>query len=229
MLDRWSDWVAKALLAFAATLAFLLSFLVVADVVGRAVFSSPVKGTPEIVSMSIVIICFLQASYAIRSGGMLHVDVIPALLPPRLREALGALGCLLGVAFFGVVLYGGLEPLAHAWSANEYEGEGALRVPTWPARLAVLLGAGLEVIAAACTKGTPWRQHGGRGNTTRDCLQSPRGRSGIGQRAQQGSRVGVRGAFEDVAHRAALDDPACVHHLDALREVRHHAQVVGDK
>ena len=104
MLERWSDWVAKALLAFAATLAFLLSFLVVADVVGRAVFSSPVKGTPEIVSMSIVIICFLQASYAIRSGGMLHVDVIPALLPPRLREALAALGCLLGVAFFGVVL-----------------------------------------------------------------------------------------------------------------------------
>ena len=146
MLDRWSDWVAKALLAFAATLAFLLSFLVVADVVGRTLFSSPVKGTPEIVSMSIVIICFLQASYAIRSGGMLHVDVIPALLPARLREVLAALGCLLGVAFFAVVLYGGLEPFAHAWSSNEYEGEGALRIPTWPARLAGLLGAALATL-----------------------------------------------------------------------------------
>ena len=146
MLDRWSDWVAKALLAFAASLAFLLSFLVVADVVGRTVFSSPVKGTPEIVSMSIVIICFLQASYAIRSGGMLHVDVIPAMLPPRLREALAALGCLLGVAFFAVVLYGGLDPLSHAWNSNEYEGEGALRIPTWPARFAVLLGAGLAAV-----------------------------------------------------------------------------------
>lgn len=146
MLDRWSDLTAKALLAFAATLAFLLSFLVVADVVGRTVFSSPVKGTPEIVSMSIVIICFLQASYAIRSGGMLHVDVIPALLPARLHQALAALGCLLGAAFFAVVLYGGLEPFAHAWSSNEYEGEGALRIPTWPARLAVLLGAGLAAL-----------------------------------------------------------------------------------
>jgi TRAP-type C4-dicarboxylate transport system permease small subunit len=146
LLERWSDWIAKALLAFAATLAFLLSFLVVADVVGRTAFSSPVKGTPEIVSMSIVIICFLQASYAIRSGGMLHVDVMPALLPARLREALAALGCVLGVAFFAVVLYGGLEPFAHAWSSNEYEGEGALRIPTWPARLAVLLGAGLAAL-----------------------------------------------------------------------------------
>ena len=81
MLNRWSDRTAKALLVFAATLAFLLSFLVVADVIGRTVFSAPVKGTPELVSMSIVIICFLQASYAIRSGGMLSVDVLPALRP----------------------------------------------------------------------------------------------------------------------------------------------------
>jgi TRAP-type C4-dicarboxylate transport system permease small subunit len=146
LLDRWSDLTAKALLAFAATLAFLLSFLVVADVVGRTVFASPVKGTPEIVSMSIVIICFLQASYAIRSGGMLHVDVIPGLLPARLREALAVAGCLLGIAFFGVILYGGIDPLAHAWNSNEYEGEGALRIPTWPARFAVLLGAGLAAI-----------------------------------------------------------------------------------
>ena len=138
--------MAKALLAFAATLAFLLSFLVVADVVGRTVFASPVKGTPEIVSMSIVIICFLQASYAIRSGGMLEVDVLPSLLPARGRAALAVLGCLLGFAFFAVIVYGGLDPFAHAWSSDEYEGEGALRVPTWPARFIVLLGSGLAAL-----------------------------------------------------------------------------------
>jgi len=146
LLNRWSDWVAKALLAFAATLAFLLSFLVVADVVGRTVFSAPVQGTPEIVSMSIVIICFLQASYAIRSGGMLQVDVLPALLPARARAALAAFGCLLGCAFFAVIVYGSLDPLAHAWGSGEYEGEGALRVPTWPARFVVLLGSGLAAV-----------------------------------------------------------------------------------
>jgi TRAP-type C4-dicarboxylate transport system permease small subunit len=143
LLNRWSDRTAKALLAFAATLAFLLSFLVVADVVGRTVFSSPVKGTPEIVSMSIVIICFLQASYAIRSGGMLSVDLLPGMLSSGARRTLAVLGHLLGLAFFGVIVYGGLEPLAHAWSSNEFEGEGALRVPVWPARLAVVLGAAL--------------------------------------------------------------------------------------
>lgn len=137
---------AKALLAFAATLAFLLSFLVVADVVGRTAFGAPVKGTPEIVSMSIVVICFLQASYAIRSGGMLHVDVVPALLPALVQDVLAALGCLLGVAFFAVIVYGGLDPFLHAWRSGEYEGEGALRIPTWPARLVVVIGAALAAL-----------------------------------------------------------------------------------
>ena len=146
MLNRWSDRAAKVLLAFAATLAFLLSFLVVADVIGRTVFSAPVKGTPEMVSMSIVIICFLQASYAIRSGGMLSVDLLPSLLPLRGREALLAAASLLGVAFFAVIVYGGTEPLLHAWRSGEYEGEGALRIPTWPARLAVVVGAALAAL-----------------------------------------------------------------------------------
>ena len=146
MLNRWSDWTAKALLAFAAGLALLLSFLVVADVVGRTVFSAPVQGTPEIVSMSIVIICFLQASYAIRSGGMLRVEVVPALLPGRLREALATAGCLLGVLFFGVIVYGGFDGFLHAWRSGEYEGEGALRIPTWPARFVVVGGAALAAL-----------------------------------------------------------------------------------
>lgn len=146
MFDRISARLVYVLLAVAAVLTFCLSFLVVADVIGRVVFNSPVKGTPEIVSMSIVIICFLQAAYAIRSGGMLHVDVIPAMLPAGLRDALAAAGCLLGIAFFAVIVYGSIDPLAHAWSSGEYEGEGALRVPTWPARLVVLVGAALAAL-----------------------------------------------------------------------------------
>ncbi len=146
MLNRFSDWTAGALLAFSASLAFLLSFLVVADVIGRVVFNSPVKGTPEIVSMTIVVICFLQASYAIRSGGMLRVDAITNVLPARMRAALAVFGCLLGALFFAVILYGGIDPVLHAWRSGEYEGEGALRVPTWPARATVLIGSALAML-----------------------------------------------------------------------------------
>jgi TRAP-type C4-dicarboxylate transport system permease small subunit len=143
VITRLNQWLTRALLVTAALLAFSLSFLVCADVIGRVVFNSPVQGTKEIVEISIVIICFLQAGYAIRSGGMLHVDVVTGLFPFRARAALVALGAVLGLGFFALIVWGSIEPFGYSWSAGEYEGEGALRVPVWPARLVVLIGSAL--------------------------------------------------------------------------------------
>jgi TRAP-type C4-dicarboxylate transport system permease small subunit len=131
----------RILLAAAALLTFLLSFLVVADVIGRVAFNSPVKGTPEIVSMSIVVICFLLAGYAVQSGGMLRTDVLVSVFGARVRVFSALASAVLGAAFFALIAWGSIEPLLHAWSSGEYEGEGALRVPVWPARLVVLFGA----------------------------------------------------------------------------------------
>jgi len=130
---RINNWVTTALLVVAAILGFLLSFVVVADVVGRVGFNSPLKGTPEMVSISIVMICFLQAGYAVRSGGMINVDFLLMRMPPRMQSLVLAAGALLGVAFFGLVCFGAIEPAMHAWRSNEFEGEGAMRVPSWPA------------------------------------------------------------------------------------------------
>lgn len=146
MITHLNTWITRALLAVAATLAFLICFLVCADVIGRVVFNSPVKGTPEIVSFSIVIICFLQAPFAIRSGGMINVDALTSHLPPLLRRVLELCGYALGIAFFGLVCWGSLDPAMHAWTSNEFEGEGALRVPVWPARFIIILGTALAAL-----------------------------------------------------------------------------------
>jgi TRAP-type C4-dicarboxylate transport system permease small subunit len=147
MLTRINDWVARALLVAAAILAFLLCFLVVADVTGRVVFNSPVKGTPEIISLSIVIICWLQCAFAIRSGGMLRVDTFVSRAPPRVQSWIGVWSAVAGMLFFAVICYGSFEGAAHAWTSNEFEGEGALRVPVWPARFTIILGAGLASLS----------------------------------------------------------------------------------
>lgn len=144
--DRWSDVVARVLLAIAALLAFLLSFLIIADIVGRSFFNRPLQGTPEIISMSIVIICFLQASYAVRSGGMLRVEILDELVSTRAGEILATIRSLLGFAFFAIVFWGALDPFVHAWISNEFEGEGARHIPAWPARLAVVVGCALASI-----------------------------------------------------------------------------------
>ena len=138
---RLNDWIARALLTVAAVLAFLLCFLVCADVIGRVVFNSPVQGTPEIVSGSIVMILWLQAAYAVRSGGMIWVDAVHAHLPARVQRACEFFAALLGLAFFALVCWGSADPALYSWSSNEYEGEGALRVPVWPARFLVLIGS----------------------------------------------------------------------------------------
>ena len=137
------DWVSKALMVFAAVLAFLLCFLVVGDVSGRVFFGSPIKGTTELISLAIVSICFLQAGFAIRSGGMLNVATVVVKLSPRWQSIFGVLGAFAGLFFFAFLCYGTFEGAAHAWTSNEFEGEGAMRVPVWPTRFIIVLGTGL--------------------------------------------------------------------------------------
>ena len=143
MISRLNEWTVRALLTVAATLAFLVCCLVCADVIGRVVFNSPVKGTPEMVSFSIVIICFLQAPFAIRSGGMIWVDAITSRLPKGAQRVLELTGYVLGFVFFALVCWGSFDPALHAWNSNEFEGEGALRVPTWPAKFIIIMGTSL--------------------------------------------------------------------------------------
>jgi TRAP-type C4-dicarboxylate transport system permease small subunit len=149
MLDRALGWIANTLLVLAAMLAFVLCFIVVADVTGRVLFNAPVKGTPEIVSYSIVVICYLQAAYAIRSGGMINTDAITSHLPLRAQSLLAAIGALLGIVLFAIICWGGIDGAAHAWTSGEFEGEGALRIPAWPARFAIVGGTALAALSYA--------------------------------------------------------------------------------
>ncbi len=147
MFDRGLEWISRVLLVMAALLAFMLCFIVVGDVIGRVLFNRPIKGTPEIVSYSIVVICYLQAAFAIRSGGMINTDAIAAYLPVRVQNLLAAAGALLGVVLFAIICWGGIDGAAHAWTSGEFEGEGALRIPAWPARFAIVGGTALAALS----------------------------------------------------------------------------------
>ena len=141
-----SDRLSKFLMVVAAAGAFGLAFLVMANIVGRYVFDSPVEGTAEIVAASIVIIVFLQAGYAIRSRSMLKADFLVIHLPDKVQRALLAVGYLLGAAFFLMIITGGWEESILSYVEGEYEGEGARQVASWPARWTVLIGSGVAMI-----------------------------------------------------------------------------------
>jgi len=130
----------------AAAWTFGLAFLVMANIIGRTVFSKPIYGTAEMVAASIVIVVFLQVGYAIRSRSMLRADFLVVLLPNKVQRVLLAIGYLLGAVFFLMIITGGWEESVKSFIEGEYEGEGALHVPSWPARWTVLVGSGLAMI-----------------------------------------------------------------------------------
>ena len=141
-----SDRLSKFLMVVAAAGACGLAFLVMANIVGRYVFDSPIDGTAEIVAASIVIIVFLQAGYAIRSRSMLKADFLVTHLPDKAQRALLAVGYFLGAAFFLMIITGGWEESILSYVEGEYEGEGARQVASWPARWTVLIGSGVAMI-----------------------------------------------------------------------------------
>lgn len=145
-LITFSDRISKILMVVAAVWAFGLTFLILADIIGRNLFDLPINGTVEMVASSVVIIVFLQAGYAIRSRSMLRADFLVIHLPKGVQRVLLGIGYLLGAAFFLMIITGGWEESILSYVEGEYEGEGALRVPSWPARWTVLFGSVLALI-----------------------------------------------------------------------------------
>ncbi|MGE0253043.1 MAG: TRAP transporter small permease [Alphaproteobacteria bacterium] len=145
MFARITDYIGKALMALASGWAFVLAFVVVADIVTR-ILNVPFQGATEIIANSIVMIAFLQFAYAVRVKAMLRVDALIMHLGAVPRRTLLSIGYLLGAFFFGFIFYSTLEPANYSWVTGHYEGEGALRVPSWPTYLTILLGSGLATI-----------------------------------------------------------------------------------
>ena len=137
LIITFSDRLSKVLMVVAAAYAFGLTFLILLNIIDRALFD----GVAEIVTTSIVIIVFLQAGYAIRSRSMLRADFLVSRLSGTFQKMLLVFGYLLGAAFFLMVIWGGWEESVRAWVDMNYEGEGALHVYTWPARWAVMFGS----------------------------------------------------------------------------------------
>lgn len=136
---RFNDWLTKTLMVLAAVWALFLGFYILADVIARNL-NMPIQGTQEIVRDSIVVVVFLQLAYCVKIGGMLRADFLVSIMTPAVSRALNILGYVGAIAFFLAILYGSWGPALDAWRTGEFQGDGALRVPTWPSRFAIILG-----------------------------------------------------------------------------------------
>ena len=149
--------VARFLHIVSAVWTLGLAFLVCADVVGRIAFSTPIPGTKELLQNSVVTITFLQIPLAIYSGSMLRTSILSDVMPPVIRRLLRSFAAVLGCALFLAIVWGTWPSFVDAYRIGEYEGEGSLRVPTWPVRGAIAAMSAFAVLAYAWMIVLDWR------------------------------------------------------------------------
>ena len=122
-----------------------LMVLVGLDVAGRNLLGEPLSGVPEIVTLSIVVIVFLQAPAALAAGRLTRSDTLIKWLAtrsPSSAKVLETFFDLCGLVVFGVIAYGTWPLLTKSWRTDEFIGAlGDFTAPVWPVRAAVILGS----------------------------------------------------------------------------------------
>lgn len=135
MLGRIAQWCHLV----SAFWVVVLALIIFVDVTGRYLFSTPLLGATEIIMNSVVSITFLQLPLAIYRGGMLRTTVLSDAVTPNSQRMLRTVGNSLGLFFFIATAYSSWQPFVDAWQIGEYEGEGSLRVPTYPVRFLLII------------------------------------------------------------------------------------------
>ena len=117
----------------------VLALIIFVDVSGRYLFNTPLLGAVEVIKNSVVSVTFLQIPLAVYRGGMIRTTLIYDAVSPFIQKNIRSFTNILGLMFFLGTAFSSWGPFLEAWSIGEYEGEGALRVPTYPVRLLVVL------------------------------------------------------------------------------------------
>lgn len=141
------DWFIEKfseIMSFCASLMILVVMVaVVADVLGRLIFNSPVVGVMEIVKMAIPIIAFFMFPWATHEFRHVRSTIFYGRMPMSTRIILDVIFYGMGALFFALIVRGSWPELLQAIKIGEFEGEGSLRVATWPTRLLIVVSSAL--------------------------------------------------------------------------------------
>ena len=142
-------------LAIAANVAGTLCVLALVailnvDVVARGVFNAPLKGTYEIVQLSVVFIVFLQLADVVRVDRLTRSDGFLNLLHHKrpgaaanIRRIINAISAI----FMFLIAYIMFPEFLKMWETQDYFGvPGLFTVPWWPIKLVIACGCALSCL-----------------------------------------------------------------------------------
>ena len=134
----------------------LLAVMISADIAFRWATGRPILGVFEFSEILFVIITFLAVAQAQFTGQQLRIDALSGRARGRAAGALGALDAMVGLAFFGVLLW---TSSVDWWEAlrGGFLGRGMLQIPTAIPLGFILLGTALMVVTLLIVLGRALR------------------------------------------------------------------------
>jgi len=150
---RILDYVTQGLNVAGSVLILLLMVLVGLDVAGRNLFAAPISGVPELVSLSIVAIVFLQIPAALRQGRMTQSEALLSWLnrsAPALGKTFATVFDLVAIALIWVIVQSTWSIFTRAWERDEFVGAvGDFTAPVWPVKLILIIGGSVLILQFA--------------------------------------------------------------------------------
>ncbi|SNZ19778.1 TRAP transporter small permease subunit [Cohaesibacter gelatinilyticus] len=143
-LRLWDGWVAKIEDSFNALAGLSILFLIllaVVQVVGRAVFNTPVPGFIDFVEQSMALFAFLGIAYTQRLGGHIRMELILSGLSGRVLWFAEAFATLLVLVLIAALINGSFDHFLRSWNLGDSTID--IRLPTWPSKLVVPIALSL--------------------------------------------------------------------------------------
>ena len=126
-----------------------IAALILCDVMGREVFESPVYGTNEIVSNSVLSILLLQLPLSILTRNSLRTTIVYGMAGTKGRAVIDTVSYIFAGLLFLAIAIGSWPNMIEAWDILEQEGSGIISIPVYPIRtMVVFIGAVGVVISA---------------------------------------------------------------------------------
>lgn len=126
------------LLTSGATVLFIM-FLVTFDVIMRNIFSKPLVGVFEIVSLLLIGVISFGFSYVQGKKEHILVEIATNKLPKTYKNILDLIGYIIGLFVIAILTWHSIGFVQSAFITKEYT-MGLLRLPLWPSKLLLCIG-----------------------------------------------------------------------------------------
>ena len=122
----------------------IMTLIVGYAVVGRYIFNRPIGWSEEISEYLMVWAVFLGAAYTLKKNSHIGVDILTSRLKPETKRIFLLFQYLVGIIFFSILLYNGIEMVALSLKMDSRSM--AIEFPLFVAHLSVPTGSAILIL-----------------------------------------------------------------------------------